>query len=84
MVKDPIVLTHITTVPSGRGIAARYRDIQLVNIYAPSGSAYKAERDAFFSTEVVLLLPTVLTPLILCGDFNCVLIPGDCTGAPNF
>jgi hypothetical protein len=55
-----------------------------VNIYAPSGSAYKAERDTFFNTEVVLLLPTVPTPLILCGDFNCVLTPGDCTGVPNF
>ena len=40
-------LTNITTLPTGRAIAAEYKGMQLINIYAPSGTEMQAEREHF-------------------------------------
>jgi exonuclease III len=47
MVKDTIVLTHITTLPSGRGIAARYRDIDSEHLRAVWIGIQGGERHLF-------------------------------------
>jgi len=65
-------LTNITTIPSGRAITANFRDILIVNIYAPSGTAKGQERE-IFNSELAYLLRNVSDNLLLDGDFNCVL-----------
>jgi exonuclease III len=84
MTKEPIRLTEITTLPSGRGLAAVYNGIGLINIYAPSGVENKQERKRFYNTEVFGLFSPNPEPLIIGGDFNSVLTATDCTGAPNY
>jgi len=68
-------------LPSGRGLAVYYESTCIVNIYALSGSGNRAEREDFFNSEIIGLLPHVPTDLILAGDFNCVLSNNDCTGS---
>jgi len=45
--REPITLTDITRLPSGRGMAACYRGMWIVNIYAPSGTSRRQEREDF-------------------------------------
>ena len=45
--KDVITLTNVTKLPSGRATAAEYRGTLLINIYAPSGTAKRHEREYF-------------------------------------
>jgi hypothetical protein len=48
-------LTTITTLPSSHATAAVYKGIQLINVYAPSGTARRTDRERFFSTELPCL-----------------------------
>ena len=50
-------------IPTGRGIVAYLGNICLVNIYAPSGTANRTDREDFFNTEVVELIPQSATQL---------------------
>jgi hypothetical protein len=84
LAKDGLILTNIQRTPSGRGIAATLNGIWIVNIYAPSGSEKRREREAFYNEEVATLLPPTVTEMILAGDFNCVLSQADCTGWGNY
>ena len=36
-------LTKVTSLPTGRAIAADYNGIRLVNVYAPAGTAKRAD-----------------------------------------
>jgi len=58
--------------------------VWLVNVYAPSGTKKKIEREAFFNIDLPLLLKDIPTTMILGRDFNCVLAKPDCTGHFNF
>jgi len=73
-------LHRIDGLPTGRGLVAYYGNTWIVNIHAPSGTANRYEREVFFITEVIDLLPYVPTEQIMAGDFNCVLSNSDCTG----
>jgi len=84
LAKEGLILTNIQRIPSGRGIAATLHGIRIVNIYAPSGSEKRREREAFYNEEIVTLLPTAHTEMILAGDFNCVLSTADWTGQGNY
>jgi len=75
-----IQLLRIEGIPSGRGMAVYFYDTCIVNIYAPSGTAKRAEREDFFNSGILGLLPLSPTKLILAGDLNCVLNNNDCTG----
>ena len=57
-------------IPTGRGIDAYLGNICLVNIYAPSGTANSSDREDFFNTEVVELIPQSPTQLILWGTLT--------------
>lgn len=46
-------------LPSGRGMVASYQGIWLVNLYAPSGTANRQEREDFYNAELVYLLQTL-------------------------
>ena len=56
LAKRELHLTNITTLPSGRAIAAVYKGIQLINIYAPSGTTKRTDREQFFNEELPYLL----------------------------
>jgi exonuclease III len=45
--RNTLQLTNITILPSGRAMAANLGDLRVVNIYARSGTARKAERKRF-------------------------------------
>ena len=72
-------LTNILTIPSGRANAAHFRGIKLVNVYAPSGTAQRAERERYYNADLAHLLQDTATNVIISGDFNCALHPNDTT-----
>jgi len=80
LAKSTLQLTNITILPSGRAIAADYKGIRLINVYAPSGTARRTDREQFYTTELSYLFHDGPTDLLIGGDFNCVLHPGDTTG----
>ena len=75
--RNDIALTNINKISSGRAIAAEYKGLHIVNIYAPSGTAKQAEREHFYNAEVPQLLQTGHGELIIRGNFNCVTNPED-------
>jgi exonuclease III len=77
--RNDIAVTNINKIPSGRSIAAEYKDLHIVNIYAPSGTAKRAEREHFYNAEVQLL-QTGNGEIIIGGDFNCFTNPADTSG----
>jgi len=81
--KEGTRTSEIRRIPTGRGIAAKIEDTWLINIYAPSGTTRKAEREQFFNTEVTYIIPTTHERIIFAGDFNCTMSPSDCTGTNN-
>ena len=84
LTREQISITNITRLPSGRGMAASYQGIWLVNLYAPSGTANRQEREDFYNVELVYLLRSLPPTMIVEGDFNCVLSQADCTGNMNY
>jgi len=78
--RSTLHLTNITILSSGRAIAADYKGIRLINVYAPSGTARRADREQFYTTELPYLFHDGPTGLLIGGDFNCVLHHGETTG----
>ena len=78
--KLEINLHRIVRLPTGWGLVAHYANTCIVNVYAPSGTANRTEREAFFNSELMDLLPHSPTEILMAGDFNCVLSNNDCTG----
>jgi exonuclease III len=70
-------LDNIARTPSGRAMAANINNTRIINIYAPSGTARKTDRERFFNEELAELMYTPETDILLGGDFNCVLNPLD-------
>ena len=62
--RDQLQLTNIVRLPTGRGMAARFQNVILVNIYAPSG-AERREREKFFASELPYLLQGIPTSLVM-------------------
>ena len=84
LVKEVLTLSDIKRLPSGRGIAASYNGIRIINVYAPSGAEKRNERESFYNKDMTALLPSTHTEMILAGDFNCVLSSVHCTGRGNY
>jgi exonuclease III len=82
--RDNIELANITRIPSGRAIAAEFKGIWLINIYAPSGAAKRNDREQFFNTEHPYILRAAPENIILRGNFNCVLEKNDTTSHFNY
>jgi hypothetical protein len=55
---NDIMLRNINKLPSGRAIAAECKGLYIVNIYFPSGTAKRTEREKFYNPEVPTLLQT--------------------------
>ena len=80
LARNEITLTNIINVPSGRAMAATYNGLLIINVYAPSGTARRTDRESFYTSELTCLLQAASHNVILGGDFNCVLQPVDTTG----
>jgi endonuclease/exonuclease/phosphatase family metal-dependent hydrolase len=64
-------------------MAARYYDLQIVNVYAPFGAEKRRQREHFYNTDIITLLTKPSDNLIIAGDFNCVINQEKCTGHAN-
>ena len=84
LAKEGITLTNVKRLPSGTGIATMYEGLWLVNVYAPSWTARRQDRETFYNSDLPYLLPYSRTDMILAGDFNCVLADSDSTGRRNY
>ena len=56
LTRDSIIFTNSSRIPSGRAIAATLGTLLIINVYAPSGTAKRTEREAFFNNDLPLLL----------------------------
>lgn len=78
--KENLQMHTIQKIPSGRGLAAYYKNICFINVYAPSGTSKRTEREEFFNIDIINIIPSTPTDIIMAGDFNCVQDKSDCTG----
>lgn len=78
--KDHIVFSHIEKSLDGRLITVRVHNTTLCCIYAPSGTALRAERERFFNNTLAYYLRHQTEHVIVSGDFNCVVRQCDATG----
>jgi exonuclease III len=84
LTRDTFTITNVTMPPSGRAIAANFRTLSIINIYAPSGTTKRLERETFFNNDLTYLLRTVSDNMLVGGDFNCVLETTESTGHGTF
>jgi len=65
LAREHLTLTRTISLPSGRGIAATFQGVSLVNIYAPSGLEKRREREEFFNLELPYLFNDTPTKVIM-------------------
>ena len=68
---------EVFTIVKCRCQSIRLGHYELFNIYAPSGSAKRHERNLFFGQDIFDALSQAHSSVILSGDFNLVLSPLD-------
>jgi exonuclease III len=78
--RQDLQITHIDKIPSGRAKAVVFCAIKIINVYAPSGTAKRTERERLFNVELPVLFSEYTNPILIGGDFNCTLQPIDSTG----
>lgn len=79
--KQHIKFSHVEKSLDGRLLALRVQNTTLCNVYAPSGSVFRAERERFYNNTVAYYLRHRTDHVILGGDFNCVIRQCDATGS---
>ena len=84
LIRNTLFGTNITRIPSGRAISMSLGEIYVVNIYAPSGTSKRLERETFFNNDLPYLLHMATGDILLGGDFNCVLEGRDSTGRGSY
>ena len=52
LTRDHIQLTNTVCFRTGRGMAADFQNVTIVNIYAPSGAERRRDKENFFSNEL--------------------------------
>jgi hypothetical protein len=67
MTREVISLENVTMLPSGCAIAAQFREIWIINVYTPSGTARKQDREKFYNNEVPYILATAETHICWVG-----------------
>jgi hypothetical protein len=82
--RDGINLANVIRLPSGRAIAARFRDLWLIKVNVPSGAARRQERETFYASELPLSLTDSAHHIVREGDVKCLLEKGDATGTLNY
>jgi endonuclease/exonuclease/phosphatase family metal-dependent hydrolase len=81
---DEFTITNVKQLPSDRGKTAEYKGIRMINIYAPSGTVKRQEREHFYTSDLTYLLEGSPSSMIMGGDFNCILNKSDTTGYFNY
>jgi hypothetical protein len=81
--REGITLVNLTRLPSGHAIAAKLKDCSIINVYAPSGTARRQDRETFYSCELPHVLTQESRNVLMAGGFNCTLEQGDSTEAMN-
>jgi exonuclease III len=84
LIRQGLSIEEVKRLPTGRGMAVKIQNRWFVNLYAPSGAEKKEERERFYATDIIQLLPTSCAKILLGGDFNCVLNRADATGTFNY
>ena len=83
--RSVLPLREIRTLVSCRAQLAFLGSIAVVNVYAPSGSDRKFERESFFARDLFRAFSTnSTTNWIIGGDFNCILKPIDVENGTGF
>jgi len=82
--RGEIQLANVTKISPGRATAATFREVWLINIYAPSSTARRQEREFFYNSEPTYLLREAPENVRMGGDFNCVLEETDSTSGYNY
>lgn len=83
--KNHFRFTHVEKSIDSRLIALRIEgNVVLCNIYAPSGSQMRAQRERFFNETIAYYLRQTTAYTILAGDFNAVISARDSSGESNF
>ena len=80
---DHIQLTNIVFLPTGRGMAADFQTVTIVNIYAMLSREEEGQGKLLFEELPYLLRGIPPSPLVG-GEFNSVLTNLDATGHPNY
>lgn len=78
--KDHIPFSHVERSLDGRLVSVRVHNTVLCCVYAPSGTAFRTQRENFFNSTLAFYLRHPTEHVILAGDFNCVLRQCDATG----
>ncbi|XP_058456401.1 uncharacterized protein LOC131433815 [Malaya genurostris] len=79
--KEHIQFSNVEKSLDSRLTSLRINNTTLCNIYAPSGTAMRAERERFYNNTLAYYLRHPTEHVILAGDFNCVLRQCDATGS---
>ncbi|KAJ4437704.1 hypothetical protein ANN_17849 [Periplaneta americana] len=77
------IVKNIEGHPSGRVTSLTLNDTHIVNVYLPSGTNNRNERENFLSKDLPFFLRHRYNQLILGGDWNCVLQAKDQSGSYN-
>ena len=81
----PIKITNTEKSADSRILSVRIiyynHELQLVNVYAPSGSNCTREREELFQTDIIYYLRRQLNNTIIGGDWNCVISKRDSTSS---
>lgn len=84
LVKQGISYTDVESSLDGRLLTLKInRNTRIINIYAPSGSQNKQQRESFFNETLAYHLRHSQDEIIIGGDFNCVLEKKDVKGEFN-
>ena len=78
--KEYIHFSNVEKSLDGRLTSLRVNNVTLCNVYAHSGTAFRAERERFLNSTIAYYLRHNTPNVILAGDFNCVIRPCDATG----
>jgi exonuclease III len=65
LTRDTIVATNLSRIPSGRAIAATPETLLIINVYAPSGTSKRSEREAFFNNDLPFPLGSASDDILL-------------------
>jgi len=66
--------------PPGRAMVSNFREITIINVYAPSDTAIKQKSERFFSSELPYLVTGETGHTLLGGNFNCIFEASDTPG----
>jgi exonuclease III len=77
LLRKGITFSRELLEPEGRLISIDVGSVTMINVYAPSGTQVREERNEFFRKTVPAYALTSKLPVILMGDFNCVELTND-------